>query len=430
MADPLAAWTLDAQETQEDDPLARWSVPANPYDTMGVMEKLGHTWPAKLGRAVAHSIGDAATLPGDVYTGKQDVNDETTIGRAGNFALLATPAAPNKLKWSKGPAKAPQSEAMRASGAAGYRAAEASNVALRGDVVSKWAQFRKADLQRKGFRDTNNNAPNTFGILDDLEKAGGTQGASLSAGDYINLRNALSMHAQDFANGKESAAATKLIKELDRLFDTTHTSSFVAGTPAEISGIRRTIKDARDNFAAAYRSDLVSKKDYNASLRSAAANSGRNYDNAARQRVADVTIAAKDAGGYNASEIAAMEKFVEGNGPRNFLRDASNRLGGGGGVGATVLGGVIGHTAGGGDLTSTLLGMGLPAAAGTGMKAAENALTKRDIKKLGNLIRLRSPMGKQAEAAQAKPPAQQLPLSAEEAYKLLLAYQLQNPDSL
>jgi hypothetical protein len=388
------------------------------------------TWPFRLGRGLVRSLEDAATLPGDVYTGKQDVEDPSITGRALNFGALAMPQAKGRVDIAPSPAKAPPAQALHEAGAAGYETARASNVALRGDVVAARARSLQTDLRRKGMYDTSNSAPTTHAILKDLE-AGQGAGAILTAGDYINLRQALQEQARRFDSPHESGAATVALKNLDELFDKANSSYFVAGTPAEIRGVRDAIKEARANFAAGYRSDTVTGKAHEAEIRSAAANSGKNFDNTLRQRLAGVALSRKQNSGFSPDEIKAMEGVIDGTLAMNATRNVSNLLGGGGGLGRlTTMAAGAGAGGASGDLTAALIGgVGLPAA-GWALKKTENALTRREVKKLDNMLRLRSPEGRKAEAAQARPPATPLPYSAEEAYRLLLLYQAQNPDSL
>ncbi len=378
---------------------------------------LQDTWPVRLAKGVYESAKDAVMLPGEVYRGDQSLDDPALIGRALNFATMASPGVAAKLPARPSPVAAPTAEALHAAGRAGYGLANMSNVAMDGNMLSRWATMMQGQLRKKGLFDTSNNAPNTFAILKDLEATG--KNAQLTAGDYINLRQALQKHAQAFNNGHDSAAASIAIKQLDSLWDNAPSTAFVAGTPAEISGVRTAIKDARANFAAGYRSDLLTGKEYAAELRSAAANSGKNYDNSVRQRVAGIPLSKSQSSGYDPEEIAGIEDFIHGSGPRNLARDIGNKMGGGGGflAGMYAAPGVA-ASAYSGDLTGALLGVGIPTA-GAALKGLENALTRRDLRRLDNTIRLRSPAGQRA-VENAPLPAPLAPPSAQFSYRALL----------
>jgi hypothetical protein len=385
------------------------------------------TWPVRLAKGAYHAVEDAATLPGDVYSGKQKLDDLSLTGRALNFAILGSPAAGagTKIPVAPGGIKAPTEDALFAAGGKGYDFARGSKVALRGEMMSPWSRMIQSKLNRKGFFDTNNNAPTTFAVLRQLES--GSKDNFITAGDYINLRQALQKQAQ--SGGQESGAATYALKQLDELFDKAPQAAFVAGTPAEISGVRAAIKDARENFAAGFRSREVTGREHAADLRSAAANSGKNYDNSLRQRLAGIPLSKKASSGYTDEEIAAIEGVVEGSVGRNFTRDLSNKMGGGGGLAASVyaIPGIMTSLATGHPATAAL-GLGIPAA-GAALKGAENLLTKRDVRRLDNMIRSRSAAGRQIEqAASAKPKQPALPASSQAAYRLFMDYLAQNPN--
>jgi hypothetical protein len=383
-------------------------------------------WPVQLGKAVYNSAKDAATLPGDVYSGKQQTDDPSITGRALNFGLLASPTAGagTKVPTAAAEAVAPSEKALMESGDAGYNFVRNSNVSMNGPMVGAWSKAVKGELKRKGFYDTQNNAPNTFKILDDLEANSGS-GAHLTGGDYINLRQALQEHAMGFANGKDSAAATRAIKALDALWDKAPQAGFVAGTPAEVGAVRAALKDSRADFAAGLRSRMLTGKEYAADLRSAAANSGKNYDNTLRQRVAGILLSKKESAGLSADEIAKLETFVDGGTARNFTRDLSNKMGGGGGLGAAVyaIPGIV-AAAQTGSLSALIAGLGIPLG-GAALKAVENQLTKTDLKALDNMLRLRS---SSAQRMPKSPPKEAVSAGTQATGRLLLDYLAQHPN--
>lgn len=408
-----------------------WTQPAPTSDA--APEKpfgITDTWPFRLGRGMYEAAKSAVTLPGDVYTGKVDPNAPEAVGRELNFAALAMPQSVGRMAVSPTPAVAPTEEALKSAGAQGYQLARDSNVALKGRVVGSWAERQRQNLFRRGF--SNNSAPDTHTVIDTLTKYASDTN-KLTAGDYIDLRQTLQDIARQVKEGRptrDAAAASKVIKQLDGFFDTASPQAFVAGTPTEIGGVRTAIKDARGNFSAGFRSELLTRKEHEADLLSATANSGKNYDNAMRRKLAGVALSPKSAG-YSPEELTAIEQTARKPAVGvNALRDISNRLGGGGGLGASVVGGLTGGYFGGGDPLTTLTGMAIPQVVGGAMKAGENYLTKRAVNKLTNTLRLRSPAGEQAAASQYRPPPQRLPMASEEALRLLTLYQLQNPDQM
>jgi hypothetical protein len=431
---------LVPQQQSGENPFADLTPSQQPEEPFGVTD----TWPFRLGRGMVRSLEDAATLPGDVYTGKQDVEDPSVTGRAMNFATMAMPQAKGAVDLAPKVA-APSGEALSAAGDAAYEFARNSNVALPAAQVNQFSKLMQRYLQRKGFFGNEQNAPNTFAVLKELQRpngayysgVGGTgksvQSAPiLSAADYINLRQAFQKHAQSFGSPKDQKAATEAIDKLDQFFDKAPHAGFVAGTPGEIDQVRHALKEARGNFAAGFRSDLLSKRQHKAELQTAATNSGRNLDNKLRQTVAGVLTSPKSAQGHSAAEIAEMERIVGGVRGANAARLVGNMMGGGGGLGAVVSGGLAGGGIGAamGSPSAALFGAAVPAV-GMGVKGIENALTKRAMNKLGETIRLRSPLGEKAKADAGPDYATApMPMASEQALRLLTLYQLQNPDQM
>lgn len=70
------------QAAQKVEPVVFGSLAPQQQPTL--LERLGQTWPARLGR----SLYDAATLPGDVYAGRVDPRSDEGIGRAADLAGL------------------------------------------------------------------------------------------------------------------------------------------------------------------------------------------------------------------------------------------------------------------------------------------------------------------------------------------------------
>ena len=123
----------------------------------------------------------------------------------------------------------------------------------------------------------------------------------------------------------------------------------------------------------------------NAELNAASANSGGNIQNSIKQAFKPLlkNNAAK-AVGYNAEELAALNKVVRGTWTGSAARAAGNLLGGGGGLGM-LASGAVGYEAGGapGAIAAGLAGRGLKS---VGAKSTFNA-----VRDLDRLLRSRSP---------------------------------------
>jgi len=141
-----------------------------------------------------------------------------------------------------------------------------------------------------------------------------------------------------------------------------------------------TLERARGNTAAAERAETINRKEFRAELQAARANSGMNVSNLMRSRISDILLDPAQRRGFSADELALMERIVRGGRGENTLRAGSNILGGGGGAHAFYAG---------------LLSGGVAPALGYGLKSLSNSITARNIERLNDLIRSRSPLGRQ-----------------------------------
>jgi hypothetical protein len=264
------------------------------------------TWPFRLARGIYESGKDAATLPGDVYTGKQDVNDPSITGRALNFGALASPinpavragdrAIPGVTQRPKQAAPAPTSKELKAEASKGFDEFRANGGNLRSDVMSEFARRMRAELEGEGFLPTD--AKTTHAILERLETP--PSGSFMSSAQFHSWRKALQRKAGDYANPEDQAAASRVLERLDEFRSAVPDEGFVAGTPAGTAAASaKLFSDARGNSAAAFRSDKLTGKIHDAELQAAAANSGQNLGNTIRQRLKGLALNKSARRGFN-----------------------------------------------------------------------------------------------------------------------------------
>lgn len=166
------------------------------------------------------------------------------------------------------------------------------------------------------------------------------------------------------------------------------------------------LKDANANYAAAKRAETVQGKLDQAEYRSQAANSGKNIDNATRQRMVDILTNPRLRAGFSPEEIAQLERIVEGTAVGNTARHIGNVLGGGGGLGQlAAMGAAGGAGAAMSGGTAGLAAAAIPPILGTVAKGVENASTARQVRILDEMIRNRSPLGQAAAAGNPVDPA-------------------------
>lgn len=236
-------------------------------------------------------------------------------------------------------------------------------------------------------------APKTAATLARLQSI--PPGSPVTYSNVENLRKKLGNLAGSI-DGEERKAAMTAKKAVDDFLENPQFADVVKG---DALGAGREAKTARANNAAAQRAKELDKKEVRAELRASAANSGQNVANTMRQRIADMLIKNKESpGGFNADELAQMERVVGGTKTGNTARYIGDLLGGGGGLGQAVVGGGAAAAA---YSTGDPHYLALPLV-GVGARALSNASTMRQVGKLNELVRSRSPMGEAISAATPK----------------------------
>lgn len=166
-------------------------------------------------------------------------------------------------------------------------------------------------------------------------------------------------------------------------------------------GTMAELRAADKNWTAVKANEALDKKMARADLRAGGENSGLNLGNRIRQNVATYLLSSESRY-ISPADRKALEAVVKGTFTQNSLRLVSNLLGGGGGLGTTLLG--VGGLAAGsysGHPEAALLPV-----AGIGLRAGANAMTARQAAKAAAQIRNASPEG--AKVLAALPPQRKM----------------------
>lgn len=362
-------------------------------------------WPVRLGKSVYESGKAAVKLPYQVYTGERPIESLTPADTL-NFAAWGLGPNPgiragDRMIPGIGLARkegAPSELALKRASERNFADFRKSGILMGGEAVGEFGNRVLKELNDEGFLQLD--APSTYESLTRL--ANPPPNAALSATAFHTARKRLARVSRKTTEGRpteDAAAATLALKRLDEFFSGLSQEGFVVGSPAEVAAARAAFGKGKGNYAAAKRSESVSRVEDTAELRAAAANSGANLDNALRSRFATILADPKKRRGYSPAELDQMRVIVEGGNVQNALRIGSNLLGGGGGLGALATG-MPGAIAGGMTGNPYLMAMaGLPVV-GAAMKAGENALASRNVAKLGEMTRARSPQSAEGGAYQ------------------------------
>lgn len=359
------------------------------------------TWPAKLAEGVYETAKSALTLPGDVYAGRVAPDSDEAIRRAVDVAAIASPASAGRFVTQEGlhgvKAAAPTSQQLRAAANEGYRSPAIKELEIKPSSVRDMGFGAENTLVRAGFDETV--SPKTFGLLKRLQSA--PEGSFVTGDNLLSLRKAFG-HARNSLEGAEKEAARRVMEVLDDYVAKVPKSDVIAGDAAAAA---KTMADARGNWAAAKRGDLLDRQAWLAELRSASANSGANLENSLRQKLKSMLSNERSMRGFSAEEKAAMENLVrEGGG--NILRRVGNILGGGGGAVGTATSGMIGAGVGSfiGGPVGGAIGAGTGPLAGGLLRSLSNRIAANQVGRISEAVRSRSPLGlsmqKFEEAAQ------------------------------
>lgn len=146
-------------------------------------------------------------------------------------------------------------------------------------------------------------------------------------------------------NRSERTLGSRMVDQIDDFMANPRAAEVVAGDAAAGSAA---LQEARANWAASRRSEIVDEAIRRAEGRTSSSGSGGNIDNALRQQFRHILDTPRLRSGFNADEIQAMEALVNGSVGQNAARLAGKFAPTGvvsGGAGA-ALGYQIGGTAG------------------------------------------------------------------------------------
>ena len=348
------------------------------------------------------AVKRAFTLPGDVLAGEVDPTSQEGIERAFEFASTVSPINPMVRSGERivpGAARAlvkadvpvPTQQQLFEESGRNFRGMRDTGVDYLADAVKNVAAATKARLEQEGF--DAEVAGKTHRILDKL--ASPPEGSVANIRGLHSARKTFGKIAQNFNDPTDQSAATQAIKGLDEFIAAADEAAVVAGTPSDAADLLRA---GNANYAAAKRSETLTDLTDAAQLRANAANSGANGGNTTRQRIASLLLNDKASSGFSTDEIAALRGVNEGSLGANATRRVGNMLGGGGGIGASMIGlGGAGLGAITGSPEATVAGAALPLA-GAVTRELSNILTERALRAVERDVRKRSPLYEQMVA--------------------------------
>jgi hypothetical protein len=382
---------------------------------------------------------NSALLPGFAAKGGQYTYGDT-LGLAGMASPMSvagrggelTPALVRPGTKTVAP-KIPTTAELKAAASSAYDTARDMGVTYTSGSVKNMADTIEQALNAEGRIGESN--PELFALLGKFKNP--PEGSFVTLDSLEEFRKRLGDIAGSPDDAK-AAAASIAKNKLDSFIESgtpegIGSGGAMAGPAATEAGLQtasgnpeeaaRILKDARGNSAAAFRAQNLAKLRDITDLRAAAANSGHNLGNTIRGRLATFLSNDSNLSGFSSEEIAALRQIVEGTATTNTLRNVSNLLGGGGGLGASFLGLTgAGMGAMSGSMPLAVAGAALPVAGGT-LRAIGNAVTKSQLTTAEKMVRSRSPLYAQRAAGAASVPTANI--GAETIRRLALLKSLQ-----
>lgn len=359
-----------------------------------------------------------AGIPGAVWRGVSSVRDayegnitpDEMIPRAMEAASLMSPSSVASRSGSgilgapitkKARVKPPTAKELFGEGSKNFNAMRETGVEYSVSAVKKWADEILYKLDDAGFDLDGATAKKVKELLNPPDGA-----VSAPIRGLAKLRRRLTKIG---ANPGEEREASRIVREsLDAFLADPPADGVVAGRASDAA---RLSKEANANWAAGKRRADVEKIIGSKSRRAAASNSGQNVGNSLRQGTSSLLDSEKRIRGFSDPEKAALETVAQGTVPRNAMRNAANRFGGGGGWGGTMtsgLGGVAGGYMFDGNPYAIMAGAMIPPTVGGALKTGENALTRRALQQAADLVSTRSPLFGKMQA-KASPDLQMSP---------------------
>lgn len=281
---------------------------------------------------------------------------------------------------------APTVEELKDSYRAGIEHPDVKAVTFNPDSLTDLHKTIRSDLEQRGFRERRE--VGTFSDLSELSNATPTMarqaGAPATVADIESIRKSLGQTARergpDFKPTSDAAAASAAVKHIDNWLDNLKQPNLLSGDISRASPI---LREARADYAAASRAEDLQKKVGNAALQAGSSYSGGNINNATRQALRP--LAKNDfakAGGYSDAEKAQLSKAIMGNIAGNTARAAGKLAPDSGWKAIEHIAAAVGTG-----------GASIPASLATLVaKLGGDYATSRNVKKLDEMLRSRSPL--------------------------------------
>jgi len=247
-------------------------------------------------------IQTAADTRGDIAETVKSAATGAALG-AGAAKIAGAPQTTSRQFIAE---NAPTAEALKQFARESYEAARASGVRYAPEAIANTLRNTAQTLWTEGFRPINQ--PKSFALLKEISKL-------KDGGDVADLESLRKAAQRIAADHTESASAGIIRRAIDDLMDNTTPSDVLAGDPQAAAAA---IKDARGNYGAAKRSEMLSEAMENARLD--AQKTGGSLEGTLRNQFRSLLRNKEAMRGFSDQEKAAIRAVVRGGPVQNVAR--------------------------------------------------------------------------------------------------------------
>jgi hypothetical protein len=394
--DPWEAPPAAAPAAQRDP----WEAPAPQLRSWGQL--IGDTpegprfqlWPERVARGIGRDISNLVETFPEVARGEIDLSTrggiEEAVKRVTPGVADILPTAPALGVGAKTiRAAAPTVEALRAAHKATEEELKTSGALLNPIGLDAVHDAIAGALEGENWYG-DINAPNTFKLLGKLKGREGPQ----SFGEVRKIRESLNKVG---GTDEDKAAANYAKRLIDDYLTRVPEQHVISGDPVRDAAKAR---EAAGNYRGAKRTEALDEAIDRAERQAGKSGTGWNLGNTMRQRIDAIINSPVESRYFTQDELGELRKIVVGTTGQNFLRylgkqAPSGVVSSGKYLGALAAGGLAGHG------TETAIWAALAAATATGAHFAENAVAERAIRKVGEMIRRDTPLGKSMKVTPA-----------------------------
>lgn len=284
-------------------------------------------------------------------------------------------------------AAVPTAEELKNVAAKGYDTARNSGLELSPQGIAQFATQAKQKLTgpKYGFTGgSKGTAGGTLDLLDELKTASNLDTLRQNIGRIAS-------ETQDFKPTQNAKAAMVLKRDLENYMENIPQNHVVAGNPTDYTSA---IRQANGDYASAMRTGKIGDK-LTAAENNAQGGIATSVENQQKSQLRSLLNNPKKLRGFSDEEKAQIQKINDGTAVSNTLRQLGR-----GGTGVIPMGAHIATAmATGGHSIPAQLGIGIPLYAS---KKIAEALTNKQVTKLDEMLRMRSPEYA-ARAAKIKP---------------------------